>query len=456
MFWEQIRKIVLPLIILDNLLFTFPVRVKLVKVIVTYKNLENKKYKIMTEQIDYNYCKTIVDWFIDSVNNIDKLNQTDVCQLLLCAKDLDVKSYSIQRKLISIRNLNDPPFQQNNHIVQSFIRQVVLMRYEIAEKEKKDFFQYWISDRNLSGKPIVTVAYIIMLAVEQLDLIQENYREYVSNWFFKHNKIESLKVRAWIPRIFNILGNGEKARKIADKLLSERNKNGSWVGGPDTTAVVLYALIHSSVVQYADIKESVAYITNRLAQGTTENTAIESATLRSIYKLNLLPNSLYDFLKEQITLSGSEFKYPKLFLCYAKEDETEAHDIYLALKKERLSPWMDKPPFHYMNEGLKPGENFDSVIRKKIKESDYFIALLSKSSINKKGYVQREFKIALDIMNEIPLDKLYFLPVLIEKCEVPDILVGSVNLKSIQWYELYINGVELLIKFIWDDFKQKI
>jgi len=404
---------------------------------------------------DSNY-KIIVDWFIDSISNIDKLSQSDVCQLLLCAKDLELNSRSIQDKLISIGTLNDPPDEQNKHIVLSFLRQVVLMQYGIAEKDRKDFFQYWINENNISGKPIITVAYIIILAIEQIDLIQEKYKGYVKTWFFKHNRIESLKVRAWIPRMFNSLGDNRKARTYAEELLNERNKNGSWQGGPDTTAAVLYGLINSSVVEYNDIKESICYITNRLEQGTTENVAVESTTLKILHKLNLIPNTLFKYLKDKIELTGKGFRFPKLFICYAKEDEEKAQSIYSEFKKERFFPWMDSPPSLYINEGLTPGEDFNSTIRKEIKEADYFIALLSNSSIRKKGYVQREYRMALDIMNEMPIDRIYFLPILIEKCEIPDILVGNIYLKDIQWYELYNNSTESLIKFIWDDFKKRI
>ena len=59
-------------------------------------------------------------------------------------------------------------------------------------------------------------------------------------------------------------------------------------------------------------------------------------------------------------------------------------------------------------------------------------------------------------MNEMPPNRIYFLPILIEKCEVPDILVGNIYLKNIQWYELYNKGTESLIKFIWSDFIERI
>jgi len=163
-------------------------------------------------------------------------------------------------------------------------------------------------------------------------------------------------------------------------------------GGADTTAAVLYGLINSSVVKYDDIKESIRYITKRLEQGTTENVAVESTTLKILHKLDLIPNSLSKYLKDKIELTGKVFRFPKLFICYAKEDEEKAQSIYLEFKKERFFPWMDSPPFLYINEGLKPGEDFNSTIRKEIKEADYFIALLSNSSIKKKAMYKENSK----------------------------------------------------------------
>src|SRR3977135_4065224 len=56
-------------------------------------------------------------------------------------------------------------------------------------------------------------------------------------------------------------------------------------------------------------------------------------------------------------------------------------------------------------------------IKKAIRESDFFIALLSKRSTAKGGYVQAEMKEALEIWDQFPEDKAFLIPIRLEACE---------------------------------------
>ena len=66
----------------------------------------------------------------------------------------------------------------------------------------------------------------------------------------------------------------------------------------------------------------------------------------------------------------------QIFLTYAKEDKAQIDEIYVALKKAELDPWMDEPPRPYNTEGLQPGLNWDDEIRKKIREASLAKALV--------------------------------------------------------------------------------
>jgi hypothetical protein len=131
---------------------------------------------------------------------------------------------------------------------------------------------------------------------------------------------------------------------------------------------------------------------------------------------------------------------PMIFLCYANEDKESVDDIYLVMKSEGLNPWMDKPPRLYKSDGIKPGERWDNVIREKIKVADYFLAFLSKVSVSKRGYVQREYRMALDTMKEMPENDIFVIPVLLQKCEPPNI-----GFSRIQHYNYYADGIEPLL-----------
>jgi hypothetical protein len=103
---------------------------------------------------------------------------------------------------------------------------------------------------------------------------------------------------------------------------------------------------------------------------------------------------------------------PGIFIAYVEEDRLAAERIYSALRRAGLDPWMDKKK-------LQPGQNWPRAIERAISVSDFFIACLSKQSINKRGAFQSELRWALDCARQTPLGDIYFLPVRLEPCEVP-------------------------------------
>jgi hypothetical protein len=135
----------------------------------------------------------------------------------------------------------------------------------------------------------------------------------------------------------------------------------------------------------------------------------------------------------------------KVFISYATEDHEFACELYLALKVAGFDPWMDKPPPPYNLDGLQPGERWRQGLEKRIKSADLMILILSEVSVQKVGYVQREFRLALHMMNEMPPDKRFAVPVLKEPCEVPDLIVGDVHLRDLQWTPIYEVGLDPFI-----------
>jgi hypothetical protein len=107
---------------------------------------------------------------------------------------------------------------------------------------------------------------------------------------------------------------------------------------------------------------------------------------------------------------GTRLSRAKVFISYAHPDVELAQKLYYNLQESGHNPWLD-------SESLLPGKNWKIEIRKAIKESHYFIALLSSQSVTKKGYVQKELKIALDILDEYPTGSVYVIPARLNKCE---------------------------------------
>jgi hypothetical protein len=136
----------------------------------------------------------------------------------------------------------------------------------------------------------------------------------------------------------------------------------------------------------------------------------------------------------QSAAGDSTMKALKIFLCHALEDKDRVFDLYQKLKKRGAAPWLD-------SEEILPGQEWNFEINKALDESDVILLCLSKRSVGKEGYVQREIRIALDRALEMPEGRVFLIPVRLEECSLPQRII------SYQWVDLFVpGGMEKLIK----------
>ena len=138
----------------------------------------------------------------------------------------------------------------------------------------------------------------------------------------------------------------------------------------------------------------------------------------------------------------------QIFLAHASEDKPAVFALYERLKAAVYKPWLDK-------KGLIPGQIWRDEIPKAIKASDIFVACLSSQSASKRGYIQREFRIALDTLGEMPSGTIYFIPMRLDNCEIPDLRLseGGLNLRDIHWLDYWeADGFEQLERAITHQF----
>jgi TIR domain len=125
---------------------------------------------------------------------------------------------------------------------------------------------------------------------------------------------------------------------------------------------------------------------------------------------------------------------PRIFLSYAKEDRNKVSSIYRRLLNERLNPWLDL-------RDLLPGQDWDNAIVSAIRNARFVLVFLSNQSVNKRGYVQKEIREALDIADKMPEGEVFIIPVRLEECSVPD------RLTKWQWIDMFRpNGFGKIIK----------
>lgn len=128
-------------------------------------------------------------------------------------------------------------------------------------------------------------------------------------------------------------------------------------------------------------------------------------------------------------------KHPlKIFISYASGDRAQAQKLHAHLHSLGTDPWFDV-------EDLLPGQDWKMEISKALDETDLILLCLSKKSVSKEGYVQKEMRLALDRALEIPPGEIFLIPARFEEVDLP------YSLRDFQWVDLYTeNGMKKLLK----------
>ena len=123
----------------------------------------------------------------------------------------------------------------------------------------------------------------------------------------------------------------------------------------------------------------------------------------------------------------------RIFTSYSTEDFEAAEKIYDRLASEGFEPWMDR-------RDLVGGQKWKDEVPNALRNSEKILVLLSPRSLNKRGYVQREIKMALEILDEFPFGRIFLIPVMLGPCEPEDY-----RLSEIHWVELFPDCLDSLV-----------
>lgn len=117
----------------------------------------------------------------------------------------------------------------------------------------------------------------------------------------------------------------------------------------------------------------------------------------------------------------------KVFISYAHEDLETARRLYRDLKNRGADPWLDQAD-------LLPGQDWEREIRRSIKESSHVLVLISQHSVNKRGFVQKEVRQALEVLEEISPDQIFIIP-----CRLDDSKSTHERLTKLHWVDLFLS-----------------
>jgi hypothetical protein len=113
----------------------------------------------------------------------------------------------------------------------------------------------------------------------------------------------------------------------------------------------------------------------------------------------------------------------RIFLSYARADETQVRGVYRRLLDAGFEVWMDKI-------NLLPGQRWEQEIPRAIRNSDFILIFFSKNSVARRGYIQREFRLALETLQEMPADAIHTIPIRLDDCQIPE------QFRPLQWSDL--------------------
>lgn len=100
----------------------------------------------------------------------------------------------------------------------------------------------------------------------------------------------------------------------------------------------------------------------------------------------------------------------RIFISYAHEDIEHAEKMGSALSRHPdVELWFDKMK-------LLPGDYWNESILDAIEKSDIILLLLSTHSVNKSGFVQKEFREAIERISLLPPGKKLIIPVRLDEC----------------------------------------
>ena len=153
-------------------------------------------------------------------------------------------------------------------------------------------------------------------------------------------------------------------------------------------------------------------------------------------------SSNFDYSKAH-TYSKIRRATPHVFVSYVRENEGLVRQLVKELELHGINIWLDR-------DRIEPGKKWRLSIRQAIRSGASFIACFSKEyNCRTKSYMNEELNLAIDELRQRPTDHIWFIPVLLSDCEMPDFDIGGgETLRSIQWVALHENWNDGVLRIV--------
>ena len=115
----------------------------------------------------------------------------------------------------------------------------------------------------------------------------------------------------------------------------------------------------------------------------------------------------------------------RVFLSYSHADVAQADKVREAVQANGHKAWCDSL-------SLVGGQDWALEIRNAIRGSDIVLVCLSAQVVYARSYVHKEWRLALDVQNELPHGAIYIVPLRFDNCLIPKPLQG---LQCVDWFQ---------------------
>ncbi|MFE6054247.1 HEAT repeat domain-containing protein [Kitasatospora sp. NPDC056446] len=121
----------------------------------------------------------------------------------------------------------------------------------------------------------------------------------------------------------------------------------------------------------------------------------------------------------------------RTFVSYVGENRETVMRLVEALRASGVEVWLDR-------DSLAPGVRWKAAVRDAIAGGEFFLACFSAAyQAHHRSYMNEELVLAVEELRQRPTTRAWFIPVLLDPCEVPDRDIGGgENLWSLQWVDL--------------------
>jgi len=148
-------------------------------------------------------------------------------------------------------------------------------------------------------------------------------------------------------------------------------------------------------------------------------------------------------VRKTAPLVSREGSVTHAFISYVRENSEIVDRLASELKSRGIEVWLDR-------ESIYPGVRWKDAIHKAIQEGAYFIACFS-NEFNKKqeSYMRGEISLALDRLRQMPRERAWFIPVVLDEATIPYIPISDYDkLSDIETVSLskdWNSGIEKIL-----------